>query len=131
LLAVPVAEPARKTGPVSDAASEEVLKVVERWTRAWSAQDVNAYLAFYADDFQPVKKQSREAWAKEREARIKAKASIAVKVESPAVSVNGDTATVKFKQVYQSDQLVNATRKTLVLAKQAGQWKIQQELSES
>lgn len=126
---VPVAEPVQKTGPVSDVASEEVLKVVERWMQAWSAQDVNAYLAFYADDFQPVKKQSREAWAKEREARIKGKASISVKAESPAVSVNGDRATVEFKQVYQSGQLANATRKTLVLAKQGEEWKILQESS--
>jgi ketosteroid isomerase-like protein len=71
--------------------------------------------------------QARKAWEEERRSRIAGKGRINVKIESPQVSVNGNTATVKFRQVYLSDQLTANTRKTLVLSKQAGKWKIKQE----
>ncbi|RZI43633.1 DUF4440 domain-containing protein [Herbaspirillum sp. HC18] len=130
--AVSVASPSaavQKVVPSGDTGQAEVLKVVGDWAQAWSAQDVSTYLAFYSNDFQPADKRSRDAWAKEREARIKGKARIMVKAESPEVVVNGDRATVKFRQVYQSDRLKDATSKTLVFAKEGGQWKIRQESS--
>jgi len=112
-----------------DASRDEVLQLVQRWAQAWSAQDVDAYLGFYAGDFQTPNMQPREAWAKERAERIKGKARIAVTAESPQVVVQRDTATVTFRQVYRSERINDETRKTLVLAKQGGEWKIQQENS--
>ena len=47
------------------------------------------------------------------------------------MSINGNTATVKFRQVYISDRLTANTRKTLVLAKQGGKWQIKQETTGS
>ncbi|WP_088705917.1 TolC family outer membrane protein [Noviherbaspirillum denitrificans] len=113
----------------ADSTKDDVLKLVQRWAQAWSAQDVDAYLGFYAGDFQTPKKQARDVWAKERETRIKGKSRIAVKVESPTVNVQGETATVAFRQVYQSDGLSQVTQKSLVLARQGGEWKIRQETS--
>ena len=122
--AAPKAAPAEQ-----DTTRADVLKALHGWAQAWSEQDIAGYLGFYASDFQPAEKQSREAWAKEREARIKGKSRITIKAEAPEVIVQGDTATVKFRQVYQADKLNESTRKTLVFAKDAGQWRIRQEIA--
>lgn len=106
---------------------DDVLKSVNGWARAWSAQDVKSYLNYYGNDFQTPNGQARKAWEDDRRARINGKGSISVKVEAPQVSVNGNAATVKFRQVYVSDRLTASTRKTLVLAKQGGKWQIKQE----
>lgn len=110
-----------------DAEREEVFNLVAAWARAWSAQDVDAYLAFYAEDFRPGDGRSHEAWARERRARIEGKGRIAVTAESPQVTVNGETATVRLRQVYRSDRLTDVARKVLYLARRDGKWKIMQE----
>jgi len=88
---------------------------------------VKSYLGYYGSDFQVPGGQARKAWEDERRSRIVGKGRISVKVEAPQVSVSGNTATVKFRQVYVSDRLTANTRKTLVLAKQGGKWRIKQE----
>jgi len=134
-VAVPKPEPAKlESKPVKPARnedSEDVLNVVQAWAKAWSAQDVKAYLSYYGNDFQVPGGLSRKAWAEEREQRIEGKGSINVKVESPRVSVSGSTATVKFRQIYVSDRLKADSHKTLVLTKQGAKWQIKQERSGS
>ncbi len=110
---------------------DDVLKAVNGWARAWSARDVKSYLNYYGNDFQVPSGQARKAWEEDRRARIVGKGSISVKVEAPQISINGNTATVKFRQVYISDRLTANTRKTLVLAKQGGRWQIKQETTGS
>jgi len=114
-----------------NAEHSEVTEVVEAWARAWSAQDVKSYLAFYGNDFRTPGGQSRKAWEEDRRARIAGKGSIKVKVEAPQVSIDGNGATVRFRQVYVSDRLSATTRKTLVLAREGGRWKIRQETAGS
>ena len=106
---------------------DDVLRAVNGWAKAWSAQDVKSYLNYYGNDFQPPNGQQRKAWEEDRRSRIVGKGSINVKVEAPQVTVNGNTATVKFRQVYVSDRLTANTRKTLVMAKHGGKWQIKQE----
>lgn len=108
---------------------DDVLKTVSAWSKAWSARDVNAYLAFYASDFEPAQGKSRADWETERSARILGKSSISVKVEEPMVSVSGETATVKFRQHYQSGTFSDQTSKELVLRREGGAWKIKRETS--
>ena len=120
--AKPVVKPA-----VTGADNGEVLAVVHDWAAAWGAQDVKRYLGHYGNEFETPKGVSRKAWADERTARIAGKGRISVKVEAPQVTVNGNVATVKFRQVYVSDRLHADSRKTLVMAKQGGKWQIKQE----
>ena len=49
----------------------------------------------------------------ERKSRIEGKGKIVVRYESPSVNIEGNTATVKFRQHYQSGALVASSRKTL------------------
>ncbi len=121
------AKPAKPVVAANNGEQDEVLKVVDGWAKAWSNKETNNYLAFYGKDFQTPKGEPRKNWADERRLRIEGKGHITVKVESPKVSIDGNTATVKFRQIYSSDQLTANSRKTLVLAKQDGKWQIKQE----
>lgn len=116
-----------KAAPAPDKDEDDVTKTVENWAKAWSSKDTSAYLAHYAKDFQTPKGESRKSWAEERRNRIEGKGHISVKLEGIKVSVDDNTATVKFRQIYSSDQLTANSRKTLVLAKQDGKWQIKQE----
>jgi ketosteroid isomerase-like protein len=106
---------------------DEVLAAVNDWADAWSAQDMKRYLGHYAADFETPKGEPRKTWAEERTSRIVGKGRISVKVDAPQVSISGGTATVKFRQVYSSDQLQADSRKILVLTRQPGGWQIRQE----
>ncbi|HEY6966151.1 MAG TPA: tetratricopeptide repeat protein [Burkholderiales bacterium] len=123
----PVAEKPAEKAPAS--ANAEVIDTVRAWAKAWSAKDVDAYLAFYGKEFKTPGGEARAAWEKTRRQRISAPKSISVTVESPKVSVAADGhASVTFRQGYRSDVLKSTTTtKTLVLARGDGRWLIQQE----
>lgn len=116
-----------KASAAADAERDQVMSAVNAWAKAWSARDVKAYLNAYSSEFDLPAGQSRKAWADERRARIEDKDRISVKIETPQVSVSGNTATVKFRQIYDSDRLKANSRKTLGLIKQSGKWHIKQE----
>lgn len=111
----------------ANAEREEISNTVNGWARAWSSQDVKGYLAYYGGEFQPPGNLSRKNWEDERRSRIAGKGRINVKVEALQVSVEGNTATARFRQVYVSDQLTANTRKTLVLTQRNNKWQIKQE----
>jgi tetratricopeptide (TPR) repeat protein len=121
--------PAEKPAAKKPAAGGDagVLEAVNAWAKAWSAKDVDAYLAAYAKDFQTPKGESRDDWAKGRRQRVSAPKSIAVTIESPKVSVTGDQASVTFRQGYRSEVIKSSSTKTLILVKSEGRWLIQQE----
>jgi len=110
---------------------DAVLAQVHGWAKAWTAQNVDSYLGYYSQEFEPPKGLSRKAWADERRARIEGKGRIRVEVGAPEVVVNGNTAKVTFRQTYESDRLTARSRKTLVLVKNGGKWQIKQEASGS
>ncbi len=105
-----------------------IVATVENWAKAWSRQDADAYLAFYAKDFDTPRGQSRATWEKLRRQRLKAPKEISVTIASPEVHVaaNG-TATVTFRQTYRSNLIRSTTTKTLVLERSGGRWLIREE----
>ncbi|MGH8519227.1 MAG: YybH family protein, partial [Panacagrimonas sp.] len=110
--------------------SADVLKAVNGWAAAWSKKDADAYLAYYARDFKTPGGEPRAEWEKARRSRITAPKSISVSVASPKVTMSGaDRATVSFRQNYRSEVLKSNSRKTLVLVKAQGGWKIVEEKS--
>lgn len=122
-------EPA-KPAPAADA-SAEVLKAVNGWAEAWSRRDVDAYLGYYAKDFQTPSGEPRADWEKARRSRISGAKAISVGVSAPQVTMSGPSqASVRFRQAYRSDSFKSSGRKTLVMVKAAdGRWQIQQEQS--
>lgn len=129
--AVEPAKPAaEKPAPPKPAAGSDVLEAVNAWAKAWSAKDVDRYLASYAKDFKTPGGEARAEWEKGRRQRIGAPKSISVTVDAPKVSVaaDGQSASVTFRQGYRSDVVKTAnTTKTLVFARTDGRWLIQQE----
>lgn len=129
-IAPPKPEPKSKAAPKPAAdndENDEILTAVRAWARAWSEQDVKSYLNFYANDFETPNGETRKAWAEERHQRIEGKGRINVKIESPQVNISGNTATVKYRQIYVSDRLKADSHKTLILTRQSGKWQIKQE----
>ncbi len=119
--------PAKQAAAAASAESEEVLKAVQAWAKAWSASDVHGYLAAYAPGFKTPGGESRAAWENSRKQRIAGK-KIDVAVESPKVSMNGaNEASVTFRQAYRSASLKTTSTKTLALVRANGKWLIQQE----
>ena len=106
-----------------------VLAALNGWAKAWSDKDVRGYLGHYASDFETPRGASRKEWAEERRARIEDKGRISVKVNNATVSINGNIATVRYRQIYNSDRLTVDSRKTLIFVKQGNRWLIKQERS--
>jgi Flp pilus assembly protein TadD/ketosteroid isomerase-like protein len=125
----PEPKPAKAVPENND--QDEALRALQSWARAWSAKDIKGYLNSYADNFQTPKGESRKAWADERRSRIESKGRINVQIEAAQVAVDGNAATIKFRQIYTSDKLTANSRKTVVLVKQGGRWLIKQEHSAS
>ena len=111
----------------SNTDDQDILNSVEAWAKAWSNKDTTSYLAHYSKDFHTPKGESRKSWADERRSRIESKGRISVKIEAPKVSFDGQTATIKFRQIYTSDRLTANSRKSLEMIKQDGKWLIKQE----
>ncbi len=125
------AKPAPAQTPVAakaDASSEDITKALAGWASAWSRKDVKTYLAYYSADFKPPKGLSRKAWEAQREERIAGKGGkIVVSFDDPKITVNGDKATVKFRQHYKASSLATSTNKTLIMVRSGSKWLIQDE----
>ena len=127
------AEKAKSDKARADAGTEQdktiVLAALNSWAKAWSDKDVRSYLAHYASDFETPKGASRKDWAEERRARIEDKGHITVKVSNAQIAIKGNTAVVRYRQIYNSNRLTVDSRKTLVFVKQGNRWLIKQERS--
>lgn len=123
-------KPSKRPEPKDDTAAQSaaVTKSVQSWATAWSRKDVKGYLTYYARGFEPPKGLNRKAWEEERNQRLTKPGDIEVNLENlRVVTINGDRATVKFRQHYRSANLSTSSNKTLNLVLQDGKWVIQQE----
>ena len=128
--------PAEKPAPAEKAAAkptadqtEAVLKTLEGWTRAWSSNDANGYLSYYAPDFQTPNGEARKDWEASRRERLAKPKKIRVTASSPRVKFTDNThAAVTFRQNYSSDSLKAVGTKTIELVRIGDRWLIQQEL---
>jgi tetratricopeptide (TPR) repeat protein len=120
-------EPAAPPARAAAGGQDEVVKTVRGWAQAWSSKNVNGYLGYYAKDFKPPKGEARASWEAGRRQRIMAPKQIEVSVDAPRVRMNGDRASVTFRQHYRSDSLKTSSTKTLELVKVDGKWLIREE----
>jgi len=121
------AAPAAAPAQAPSAGIAEIETAVRAWAEAWSARDVDRYLAAYAPDFTPARKQDKKQWEAERRTRISNKSKISVTVDDLVISVNGQTASARFKQIYSADKLKSTDRKTLELQRVGDKWLIRKE----
>lgn len=98
------------------------LPLLNKWKNAWSAQDVEAYLACYAQEFKPESGLSREEWAKQRQVRVKKPKSIQVTVSDiKVISEEGSRAEIMFRQGYRSANYADQVMKVLTLGLERGE----------
>ena len=122
--AVPAAVPApAKPAAPATQATNAIETAVARWAKAWSARDVDAYLATYANDY-TADGMSRNAWEAQRRARVGSPKRIDVQVSDLSIDQQGDTANATFRQAYSSDRFSTTVTKTLKLVQKNGQWLI-------
>jgi tetratricopeptide (TPR) repeat protein len=120
-------QPAEHAKAISPAeAKAAVKKTVMDWAAAWSRKDVKAYLSFYADDFD-ADGVSRSDWEVQRRTRLEKPRYIRVKISRLRIDVEGDKATAKFHQRYESNTYRDWSHKTLTLVKEGDAWKITRE----
>ena len=125
---VEASKPAEAPKAADNVESDDVLRAVNGWAKAWAGQKVPVYLGYYGKAFQPPKGESRSSWEASRKDRISRPKSIDVSVDAPKIKFNDDgRAVVSFTQHYRSDSLKTSTGKTLVLAKNNGKWLIVEE----
>ncbi len=128
--------PAARVDPEPPAAAaqpqlESVLaQLVGEWAAAWSSQDPERYLAFYAEDFVPDRGVSRGAWERQRRQRLRAPEFVRVDTESIQVlEGSSDTPRTVFTQRYESDTFADQVTKSLTWGRSDGSWRILSERS--
>ena len=120
--------PTPNPAPAGDA-EQRVRSRVAAWAKAWASKDAEAYLSFYAPTFAVPGGRSRSAWEAERRQRVGGKpGKITVELEDVRVKMRGDTATVDFRQHYNSYNFDASAHKTLELIHDGDQWHIRREV---
>ncbi|CAG0952154.1 hypothetical protein MTYP_00252 [Methylophilaceae bacterium] len=120
------AEPA----PVADDVNAQITASIQKWAKAWSSKDIDAYLASYSPSFKTPKGESRSAWENLRRDRISKPKSISVDISDIRITMDGaNQAHATFKQNYSASHLSQRTGKTLVMSNSGGQWLIEQEIA--
>ena len=109
------------------APEDAALAAVHSWASAWMAQDVPAYLSHYDAEFQVPGNSTRAEWEELRQQRLTRPSFIKLDLSQFKVDVAGDTATVSFRQRYQSNTFRGNDLKTMVLVNRNGTWKIVEE----
>ncbi|MBB4841961.1 tetratricopeptide (TPR) repeat protein [Paucibacter oligotrophus] len=123
----PAAKPDNSAAQEAQAQEVALNKAVQAWAQAWSERDMKDYYKAYAPEFKG-KSASRKAWEEDRRARIMGKKKIKVELSQLKIKLNGDKASVSFRQDYNSDSLDVKSSKTLQLIKsKSGAWLITQE----
>ena len=116
--------------PTAPVFREAATRLVDGWSQAWSDQDADAYLAFYARDFEPPRGQSRSAWEDNRRQRLAAPEFIQISIAELEIEATGDArVSATFTQGYRSNTYEDSVRKTLELVREDGRWKILRESS--
>lgn len=128
----PVAEP-ETPAPIetTDNVEAEIAEAVSSWSSAWASQDIDGYLASYAESFTPAKGRSRSSWEKLRRTRVTAPAGITHKVNNEQIEIIDESnAKVRFRQYYKAkSRKAIHTNKTLILKKVDGTWLINKEIA--
>lgn len=124
--------------PAETATEEEILlpepasaeDFLRRWAAAWSAQDVEAYLGYYAEEFTPSAGGSREVWATQRKSRLARPKSIDVTLSDFSMVRQADKILqIEVTQSYKSDRYADRTRKLFDLVHDGNDWQIIRERS--
>lgn len=101
---------------------------IHQWAAAWSSNSIDAYLSFYAPNFEPAGGISYKNWQSQRRLRLSKPGTIEVIVDALKIQFTGeDSATAEFRQLYRSADYSDVMLKTLLWKKTDGRWLIGKE----
>ena len=106
----------------------QAKELVRSWAQAWSDQNVPAYVAHYADNYQPAGgKLSHAVWLSQRQIRLTNKSFINVtvsnfKVQKEQESMPAQRFSVTFTQRYQSNTMDDTISKQLTFEVPGDDW---------
>lgn len=98
------------------------IALVQSWAKHWSAQDVDAYVSHYAENYSSSSSLSRQQWLEQRQVRLTNKAFITVRVSDFKVTDLDGQFAVTFAQNYKSNTVDDTVTKRLVFTTQSGVW---------
>ena len=109
----------------------DALAAVERWRAAWSAQDIDGYLAAYVDGYSPNPQSlSNAAWREQRRVRVSRPDWIEVELVELSVEERDENhIEVTFEQQYRASNYSDTTRKRLIIERTNTSWQIAEERS--
>lgn len=108
---------------------EEVVRRLEEWAAAWSRQDLETYLDYYAEDFVPSGRLSRGGWEAQRYQRLSDPAWIQVGLSDFVVHREGEDIRVELIQQYLSSDYHERSSKVFVFGLRRGEWRILSEIT--
>lgn len=119
-----------RPGTLSIGDENRIRELLENWRQAWSDRDIEAYLGFYSPAFVPANGQPRAEWAAARRSNISGRTDIGVQVRDLHIRpLNDQRVELAFLQDYASGNYREIARpKTLLLAREEGQWRIVREV---
>lgn len=112
----------QQEAPAQEVPGPEAM--LEQWRKAWESRDVDAYLAHYSRAFAPAKGRGLAVWQADRRRIIGKARDIRVTLADIKTRVDGDTASVSFRQSYSSRGYTDSMLKMLRLRREGDQWKI-------
>ncbi|MBU1365239.1 MAG: hypothetical protein KKE51_15600 [Gammaproteobacteria bacterium] len=112
---------------ISDTA--RIGELLENWRMAWTQRDIGGYLNSYSQQFEPTDGQPRAAWAAARTKKLAPGAPIDIQIHELGIErLNADLFKATFLQDYASGSYRETARtKTLLVAREDGEWKITRE----
>jgi len=95
-----IASPTKPTKPADACSETDITSRVNDWADAWRHKDYDGYMKFYADSFTPEPPLSRDAWEKQRKARLSTPGKINLELSNVKVTCDGNKAKADFDQDY-------------------------------
>lgn len=96
--------------------------LVQSWAKAWSEQDVSAYVGHYDEGYSSSRSLSRAQWVKQRQVRLTNKQFISVDVSNFEIEDMGSRFSVTFSQYYKSNTVDDRVTKRLLFDKRGDDW---------
>ena len=109
---------------------QEISSFIDRWLMAWSSKDLKEYGSCYANQFRSSSGWGRKTWLQYKNGLNKKYDYIHVFIKDLKVKHGKDKSTASFLQNYESSGYQTISKKTLMLIREGGEWKIYRETSE-
>jgi len=112
--------------PAAPAPEELIRNLIAKWLESWKSGDMETYRSCYSPDFQS-RKMNLDAWVAHKTKIGRISKKIDIQTEQLQITARENDATVTFIQHYSSSVSRNSGKKTLLLKKTNGEWKINRE----